>query len=146
MALFYWRSLGSGNCMQEVICGFGGLDCNVNAEQAGGPVARTSRLRGPDLARGPGFARPWYSIYSVHIIQNNKNWDHKYATNMIISQHTHSIIHLATNILMRTLLCKERARYTFFELFTRTSRDDRPILLLHSVQPQKILSCVYIIR
>ena len=29
--------------MQEVICGFGGLDCNVNAEQAGGPVARTSR-------------------------------------------------------------------------------------------------------
>ena len=29
--------------MQEVICGFGGPDWNVNAEQAGGPVARTSR-------------------------------------------------------------------------------------------------------
>ena len=38
--------------MQEVICGFGGLDCNVNVEQAGGPVARISRA---------GFG-PWAGV------------------------------------------------------------------------------------
>ena len=50
--------------MQEVICGFGGLDCNVNAEQAGGPVARTSRAGfGPRA----GVCPPLLNKYSTYI-------------------------------------------------------------------------------
>ena len=48
--------------MQEVICGFGGLDCNVNAEQAGGPVARTSRAGfGPRAGVCPPL------LYTIHV-------------------------------------------------------------------------------
>ena len=40
--------------------GFRGPDCNVIAEQGGGPrtlAGRTLGIRGPDLARGPEVAR-----------------------------------------------------------------------------------------